>query len=309
VGSKDPTIASRATQPSEQDIAMAEEAILGALSAVQVTNYENLIDHVRRRLADEPTPELFSQLSDVTDEDCRRAWFAATAMTALANLQWTGQIIPCDALDVPNLRDLVLEWRSPHGAGAIRNMQPEYAFPIGRQLRLSPWLKAVGPDSLSALRAPLPGAGAKVSRVLREAAEAYRRGLYVAAAVLLGVASEAAWVELAVALVDRVADATLKELMNAEKSHAAALTERCLELLPALLRTRQPHEWRRLATDAAHLRDLRDHAVHQPEGRFEDELFTRAAIGIELQGGVGYFRRLYSVVETIRDLGARNSSA
>src|SRR5438309_1180043 len=126
----DPTIASRATQPSEQDIAMAEEAILAALSAGQVSHYENLIDRVRVRLAEEPTPELFGQLSDVTEEECRRAWFAATAMTALANLQWTGQIIPCDALDLPNIPDLVLQWRSSHGAGAIRNMQPEYAFPI-----------------------------------------------------------------------------------------------------------------------------------------------------------------------------------
>jgi hypothetical protein len=296
----DPTIASRATQPSEQDVAMAEEAILGALSAGQVSHYENLIDRVRDRLAHEPTPELFSQLRDVSEEECRRAWSAATALTALANLQWTGQVIPCDALEIPSLTELSLHWRSSAGGGGIRDMRPEYSFPIGKQLRLSSWLKAIGPDSLSALRAPLPGSGEKVRRVLRESAEAYRRGLNVAAAILLGVASEAAWTELGEALAKKTGDPALRGLIDSERSRTAALTEHCLVLLPGLLKTRRDQEWRRLATEAAHLRDLRDHAVHQPEGRFEDELFTRAAIGVELQSAVGYFRRLYATVEVVR---------
>jgi hypothetical protein len=192
----DQNVASQATRPSEHDEAIAEEAILDALAEGTVAHVSNMIEIVGTRFADEPTPGLFAQLQDVTEEDCRAAWMAATAMTALANLQWTGQIIPCDSLDVPNLPQLSLQWRSSRGAGAIRDMQPEYAFPVGRQLRIAPWLKAVGPDSLALLRMPVSGAGEKVTRVLREAAESYRRGLNVAAAILLGVGSEAAWVEL-----------------------------------------------------------------------------------------------------------------
>lgn len=295
----DQNVASQATRPSEHDVAIAEEAILGALAEGRVAHVSNMIEVVGTRFADEPTPPLFSQLQDVTEDDCRAAWMAASAMTALANLQWTGQIIPCDALDVPNLPQLALHWRSSHGAGAIRNMQPEYAFPVGRQLRIAPWLKVVGPDSLALLRAPVPGAGEKVTRVLREAAEAYRRGLNVAAAILLGVGSEAAWVELAEVIGKKVDDPELTSLLQSDRARAAALAARCVELLPALTGTAE-HRLRRLAADAAHLRDLRDHAVHQPEGRFEDELFTRAAVGVELQAAVGYFQRLYGAIETVR---------
>jgi hypothetical protein len=230
----DQNVASRATRPSEHDVAIAEEVILGALAGGRVAHWTNMIEVVKTRFVDEPTPELFSQLQDVTDDDCRAAWTAASAMTALANLQWTGQIIPCDALDVPNLPQLVLQWRSPHGGGPLRDMQSEYAFPIGRQLRIAPWLKAIGPDSLALLRAPIPGSGEKVTRVLREAAEAYRRGLNVAGAILLGVASEAAWVEFAEAIHKRTNDAELASLLESDRARAAALAARCVELLPSV---------------------------------------------------------------------------
>lgn len=89
---------------------MAEEAILGALSAVQVSHCEDLIDQVRRRLADEPTPELFSQLSDVTEEDCRRAWFRGQ-LRVLRKFEWTGE----RATDTPRINRVSRETVSLHG--------------------------------------------------------------------------------------------------------------------------------------------------------------------------------------------------
>jgi hypothetical protein len=97
----------------------------------------------------------------------------------------------------------------------------------------------------------------------------------------------------------KVNDPALASLVESDRARAAALAARCIELLPALTGTAE-HRLRRLAADAAHLRDLRDHAVHQPEGRFEDELFTRAAVGVTLQAAVDYFRRLYDLVSIVR---------
>lgn len=305
----DPEIAKRATQPSERDVALAEEVILGELARAEVLACAALVDKVKLRLDAEPLPPLFAELEDVTEADCRDAWSAATAATALANLQWTGQIIPCDVLEIPHLPGLALQWSSRHGGGAIRNMKPEYAFPIGRQLRLSPWLRAVAPDSPAALHWPIADAGDKVTRVLREAAESYRRGLDVGAAILLGVASEAAWVELAEAVAVRTSDTQLRSLLSSERARAAALAEQTAALL-VQLKARPEHEIRRLLTEAAHVRDLRDHAVHEPASRFDDDLFTRAAVGLLLQSAVGYFRRLYDVRDVVRrSIDARDAGA
>jgi hypothetical protein len=296
----DQETARRATQPSERDVAIAESVVLGRLASGAVLHAQNMIEEVRHRFADEPLPALFGELDDVTETDCRAAWSTAAAMTALANLQWTGQIIPCDVLDVPDIGALTLVWRSPHGAGPVRDMRPEYSFPIGRQLRLSPWLRAPAPDSLAALRWPVSGAGDKVTRVLREAAESYRRGLDVAATILIGVASEAAWVELAEAVGGRSADEALRSLVEGERARAAALAERTADILQGQFNAR-PHEIRRLLTEAAHLRDLRDYAVHEPASRFDEQLFTRAGTGVLLESAADYFRRLYAVVESVRD--------
>lgn len=292
--------ARRAAEPSEHDVAIAEEVILGELAAGQVRDAAALIQVVQSRFAAEPLPALFAELDDVAEVDCRAAWSAAAAMVALANLQWTGQLIPCDALQVPHLPELILQIRSSHTTGVLRNLQPEYAYPIGRQLRLSPWLRAIPPDSVAALRWPIAGAGDKITRVLREAGESYRRGLDVGAAMLVGIASEAAWVELAEAVSARTSDEVLRSLLSSGRAHAAAVAERTAELLPQITRTQPRHELRRLAVEAAQIRDLRDHAAHEPASRFDERLFTRAAVGLLLQGAVSYFRRLYAVVQTVR---------
>lgn len=298
----DANVTSRAVSPSPQDLAIAEEVILGTLASGQTVHHrDNLVQRVRERLANEPLPELFHQLDDVTEQDCRAAWSMATAITALAALQWSGQILPCDALSPVTGNELILNWRSrERGGGPLRNLQPEYAYPIATQLRLAPWLTAIGPDAIAGLRRPIPGAGAKIIRVLREAAESYHRAQYVAAAMLLGIASEAAWVELAEAVAAKTNDAELARLLASERAHAAALAERTTMLLPTLVRPRPEHEVRRLAIEAAHLRDLRDHAAHEPSASFDEDLFTRAAVGIEMQNAVGYFRRLYAAVAAVR---------
>lgn len=187
----DPDVAARAVRPSTEDLAIAEEVVLGALAAGATLAREELIARVQDRLAQEPLPEPFQELDDVTETDCRRCWGKATALTALATLQWSGQLLPCDVMDTEH-SGLHLSWSSPRGGGPLRNFSSACAFPIARQLRIAPWITAIGTTTVAALRQPLRGAGAKVVRLLQEAAESYLRREYVAAAILLGVASEAA---------------------------------------------------------------------------------------------------------------------
>ena len=290
----DQNVAQRATQPSESDVALAQRVILGALAAGQVSHVQNLIEQVRVRFREEPLPPLFHELDDVAEDECRAAWATAAALTALAALQWSGQIIPHDLLEVPDAPQLQLDWRDGGSQRTLRDMRPEYFFPIGKQLRLSPWLRATKPDTLGALTWPGEGVGDKVTRVLREAAESYRRGLPVAAAILIGVASEAAWVEVAMAVVERTSDPDLKSLLASERSRAAALATRTGLVLKELRKV-QAFEIDRLLTEAAHLRDLRDHAVHEPAQRFDDQLFTPAKVGVLLEAAVDYFRRLHAL--------------
>ncbi len=63
---------------------------------------------------------------------------------------------------------------------------------------------------------------------------------------------------------------------------------------------RSPAEFRKLAIEAAHYRDLRDHAGHEPEGRFAEELFTRLATSLKVPRAVAYFRRAYELVTAVR---------
>ncbi len=134
---------------------------------------------------------------------------------------------------------------------------------------------------------------------LHEAGEAYRRGLPVASAILIGVASEAAWVELAAAAAAKTSHDDLLALLASERSRAAALAARVGDVLKTSLKV-SPFEIDRLLTEAAHIRDLRDHAVHEPSRRFDEQLFTPAKVGLLLETAVDYFRRLYALAEEVR---------
>jgi hypothetical protein len=54
-------------------------------------------------------------------------------------------------------------------------------------------------------------------------------------------------------------------------------------------------------------RELRNHAVHEPEGAFDTLLFDRSVVGPLMTGAIIYFERLYEVLEVV-DRGPESAS-
>ncbi len=105
----------------------------------------------------------------------------------------------------------------------------------------------------------------RARRALREALKAYRRGLYLACASMLGVVFEAAWYRAANSLrpTGSLADAVQQE-RTARMQELVASRLRGVDGIPATL----PQE---LLAHAALLRELRNYGVH-PAGPVRDDL-------------------------------------
>jgi hypothetical protein len=174
----------------------------------------------------------------------------------------------------------------------MRDMRPEYMFSIGRQIRLARWVARDGSRRARGAELAATSVDDKVTRILREASELYRRRLPVAAAILIGVASEAAWVEVAEAAVRKVPDLELTRILTAERSRATLLAVRT----DKLLKTRLKPIRLELLNEGAHIRDVRNHAAHGPAERFDEKLFGLAKVGLLLEAAVDYFRRPYALI-------------
>lgn len=99
--------------------------------------------------------------------------------------------------------------------------------------------------------------GPRGQRCFREALRAFERGLYLSAANMLAAASEAAWYALARAARDG-GDARLEKPLDEDNTvKVIALVAERLKSVP---RSRSAVD--ELVTQAAHLRDLRNYAVH-----------------------------------------------
>jgi hypothetical protein len=84
-------------------------------------------------------------------------------------------------------------------------------------------------------------------------------------------------------------------LVDDPRASTAAIAVRSVELLGARA-IAKPGEVRRLESEEAFYRDLRNHAAHEPEATFDEARFARAAVGIQLQAAVDYFNRLYAAI-------------
>jgi hypothetical protein len=264
------------------------------LALRELTHTDNLKDPVAKALEAEPFgpfPDI-----DVPEETLRRARAVGALVTALAHLQSTGHVLPFGRMrlggELPEF--LVMRTAGPPGyrVGDQFNFEiaEVYAPPRGA---LKPDL-----DPPLVLLDRLPARmGAKVRRVLLEAADAYRARLFVGAAMLLGTASEAAMEQLAVAILTRTNDPQLRGLLEDEMASASRLHAYTIAEL-AKLKVRGTHV-RLLEGMANTYRELRNHAVHEPEGAFDTLLFDRTVVGPLMTGAIIYFERLYDVLDVV----------
>ena len=130
---------------------------------------------------------------------------------------------------------------------------------------------------------------------LREAHRAFRAGLWLAAASLLGAASESAWFALARKYLPTGSTNHRLALVGENPSKVMAATQdviRSQELAP-------PSTLNDLACTAAHLRDLRNYGMHPagPHDTDREAAFTQVAVATLMLSTRRYFVRLAEVLD------------
>lgn len=284
-----------AVTPSDLEVVRAMEVILRELARRALTNTDNLKDPVVKALASEPVgpfPEI-----DVPAEAVRRARAVGAMVEALTHLEATGHVLPHGTTFIAGTEMPEFKLMRTTGPPALLIGDP-FNFEVASVYRLP--RGSLKPDldpSLVMLERLSERMGAKVRRVLLEAADAYRERLYVGAAMLLGTASEAAMEQLAGAILVRTNDRNLRELLDDEGVSAQRLHAYVIEQLPKL---KVPRASVRLLEGMANTyRELRNHAVHEPEGAFDAVLFDRSVVGPLMTGATAYFGRLYEILAAI----------
>ena len=294
--------------PSPTDIRRATRAVLSALEGGHSLFTGALVRVVcaAAGISADQKPEVrFTEqpaVAGVRDDEpgllgVRWRW---AALEAIAELAAQGQLVPSAGspqaqdrrhhLGVPDRISI----SHPRGGEGI----PIEAWPptVGEAYRLSlgarrgswysePTLFADGLESLA-----LDDRG---RRALEEALRAYRRGLYLAAASLLGVVSESAWYSAA-----RRTQPHSNELAAAIDADRTAEMQR---LLSEHFRANKIRGTAELHAQASLLRELRNYGVH-PAGEIEDDLerwFEEETVGLLLLQTRHYLLELAQAVETL----------
>lgn len=292
-----------AVTPSAYDVAIASEVILEALRTTGYQGTRGLFEPIEQRMASEPVPDVVRDIEGVTEADVRRIRAAATTMTALAELEASGAILPTGSPPYEHSG-----WHVAYSKGGFAtsyNVDGMFTYRVaaGYRPRLAD-VRSPLIDSPGVFLAHLPPSmGTKVRRVLEEAVHAYRDGLYFGTAVLLGVASEAAWGQLARTVQGATGNPHLKKLLDDPLTSANAIQQKTMELIRSL----KPRgiEYEALVAVERSYRDLRNYAVHRPDETFEETRVARPVVGLMLENTVDYFRRLYELNDllTSEELG------
>lgn len=286
-------IAKAAVRPDLDDLRIASEVILAELAKGALVSTTNLVELVRLRLEAEPQ----TVPADLLEPQVRIAKAIGTTIVALAHLESTGHVLPFGGKWMP-----ATQRYSPELTLMIPNDRNGRGYRVGDQFNyelsevyvLPQTGLAIESDSPAVFLSGLPGSmGPKVQRVLREAADAYRSGLFVGTAVLLATASEAAWEQLARKLAND-GEAAIAALLASPTARTAELQLRSLEALRKR-RAAPPGVLAVLETTTTAYRDLRNHAAHEPESRFDEKLFSRSNVSNLLAGATFYFRQLYGM--------------
>jgi hypothetical protein len=298
--------AKAAVRPSLEDLRRASEEILRELAASAVGGdpsrgergqTAHLVSVVEARLATEPiaTP------AGVSEAAVRTAKAVGTTIVALAHLESTGHVLPFGGRWLPatgrysrELTLMTLDERNPRGY----SVADQFNFELAQVYALPQTGLATELESPIVFLSSLPPSmGPKVQRLLREAADSYRSGQMVGTTILLAIASEAALEQLASKLV-RAGESSLSKLMSGPTARTAELQRQTIEAL-ARRNTAAKAVLASIDTTANAYRELRNHAVHEPETRFDETLFARSIVANLMVGAIFYFRQLYKIHDSL----------
>ena len=295
-------------RPSAGDIVFAKQVILNEVKDSLAGDTTALIKSV---LLAAKAPLLDDrQANDASiDEQVTRCMWLAAARLALAELAGGGLLLPLNSLGSAQ-RELSISIKTTHYSHGERFNGYDLILATSYRLsgRASNWDLTLLYDSdiyLSSLEAP--AMHARVRAAIIEAVDCYRSGLYLAAAVLLGTASEGAWMELATAVAEALDHHTPRRLteeldrpapsMEAiqRETHAAVLNH-CSDALRSIDVSRSM--WNGIFETASYYRSLRNYAVHLKEGI---DRLDYATIGTILARARDYFQDVYRLHSAISE--------
>lgn len=257
----------------------------------------HLRDKVAERLLEEPAPDARG-IEGVDAGSLGKAKASWCTALALAHLESTGHVLPYGPRRIHPWQQATVPYHVSGLSGSYVmdpfnfELADVYVLPLAG---LAPELDtpAIFLDHLP------PSMGSKVRRVLLEAVQSHRAGQFVGTAILLGTASEAAWEQIAAAVAKVTGDRKLTDLLADPLSAAAQVQARAVDVLTPL-KLISTSALSALDATARTYRELRNHAVHEPEGSFDEALFARAPVGTLLVGAVSYFARIYELLDKVQ---------
>jgi len=295
--------------PTLQDVRMAKPVVMEVLRAAhpEPLQFRNIVEQVVPRCAGQPfrglPPDYNRETPEVVSIHVR--WAAAVG-EALNDLYHAGLIVP------RKQSTFLLQSYVPKRMGS----QPDtFTYFTEREIydhwRLTtqgtqePDRDFVFEPDLYLQRAGLSSAHKRIQVSAEQAVTAYRQELYLAAATMLGSASEGAWLEFFDAF-SAWAKKTGAKVPSVDKWH---VPEHVLKLVTHHKATRgfdaimdatgvKDHELKALVQQYDYLRDVRNYAAHfDPTERFD---LTYAGVGILLLEAARYFATLYKLTGALR---------
>ncbi len=295
-------------RPSAGDVVFAKQVILNHLTDSPTRNTTVLIRSVLQA-AEAPLLDDREANDAPLDEQVARCKWLAAARLALADLAGAGLLLPLNSPGSAQ-RELSIAIKTTHYSHGERFNGYDLILATTYRLsgRASNWDLTLlyDPDIyLSSLEAP--AMHDRIRAAVIEAVDCYRNGLYLASAIMLGTASEGAWVELATAVVSALEDETPRRLtaelnrpapsMEAiqQQTHST-IANQCSDALRSIDVSKSM--WNGIFETASYYRTLRNYAVHLKEGI---DRLDYATIGTILARARDYFQDIYRLHSAISE--------
>ena len=272
-------IVAELVQPSRIDIVRAKRLVLQELADGLTHSAGELLETVATMLQTEPFTRAQVDLPDresirevvTADHPAVKSLRAdCVAREALAELNAAGMLIPAGAPEHAPDPNVSVGYSVPGYGASVNASVPRPAI-LSSAVWLPHRLRQPGVWRIEAdvFVSDLDSLelDPRTGRSLREAMEAYRRGLFLAAASLLGATVEGAWFAAGQRLTTRSAD--IDKLVDSDRT--AQLQAAVATHIEQHIQKTQRWKAKKLSTFAALMRSVRNYGVH-PRGVADDDV-------------------------------------
>lgn len=295
--------------PSPADIARAKAIVVGRLrerteTGLQDARWREIREAVWEAEGLGPAPH--RSKDEAREDRIERVKLKIATAEAVHGLLANGVLVPTDSPPGNPIKARV-PYKTPRRSGA-EDFPGTVATPPNVRLSLTASVEKeqaflFDPD-LYFLRTDLTGAHRRVKRSIREAVTAFRKELYLASAVMLGSASEGAWLEFFAAF-NKWAEANGAGTVDVNEYNLAETVIDSWNSLSARGRFKQLAsdagvsrvQYKALVVEYDYLREVRNFSAHfEPGDKFD---LGYSSVSSLLMRSSEYFRNLYRMKQAL----------